>query len=235
MHDAGAARELQGGPAALAQSAPPCDILLMIEPKETRKRAARQPPEVRREDLLKVTLECLAHLGPRGTTGREICRRAGVSHGLLRHYFDNPQNLLLETYQRVCDDFIARFEQEMAAPHPDPWKALDAFFAVLFSEEWASAEMLGAWMAFWTLVRDDPDFARTSEAFNRRLRDLLRAAVSDLPADGRIADRDVAAILSAVMDGVWLDYCLTPGQLPRERALALCSLTLRQLVPQPGQ
>lgn len=27
-------------------------------------------------------------------TGREICRQAGVSHGLLRHYFQKPDNLL---------------------------------------------------------------------------------------------------------------------------------------------
>ena len=206
----------------------------MTEPKAPRRRAARQAPEVRRQDLLKVTIECLARLGPRGTTGREICRQAGVSHGLLRHYFTNPENLLLETYQQVCDDFIARFEQEMAAPHPDPWEALDSFFAVLFSEEWASAEMLGAWMAFWTLVRSNADFARTSEAFNRRLRELLRTAVSRLPAAERLPDAEVAAILSAVMDGLWLDYCLSPDRLPREDALALCSKTLRQLVPQPG-
>ena len=205
----------------------------MTEPKEPRKRAVRQAPEVRRQDLLKVTISCLARLGPRGTTGREICRQAGVSHGLLRHYFNNPENLLLETYQQLCDDFIARFELELETPHPDPWEALDSFFAVLFSEDWSSPEILSAWMAFWTLVRGNEDFAKTSEDFNRRLRELLLTSVARLPSAGRIPDADVAAILSAVMDGLWLDYCLSPGRLPRDRALALCSLTVRQLVPEP--
>lgn len=100
----------------------------MDNAKLPRRRTTRQAPEVRRQDLLAVTISCLATLGPRGTTGREICRRAGVSHGLLRHYFTNPSNLLLETYQDLCDTFIARFRQELAVPHPDPWQALERHF-----------------------------------------------------------------------------------------------------------
>ena len=203
----------------------------MDDSKQPRRRASRQAPEVRRQDLLKVTISCLARLGPRGTTGREICRQAGVSHGLLRHYFTNPSNLLLETYQELCDNFITRFQQELEVPHPDPWEGLDSFFAVLFSEEWASSDILGAWMAFWTLVRSNEEFAQVSEGFNGRLRELLLTAVARLPAPS-LPSADVAAILSAVMDGLWLDYCLSPDRLSRERALALCSLTLRQLAPE---
>lgn len=161
-----------------------------------------------------------------------VCRQAGVSHGLLRHYFDNPDNLLLETYQQLCDHFLARFEAELLAAHADPWEALDGFFAVLFSDEWASSDILGAWMAFWTLVRSNEDFAEVSESYNRRLRALLDTAFLRLPhtPDG-LAREDAIPILSAVMDGLWLDFCLSPSRLSRDRALALCSLTLRRIAP----
>jgi len=195
-------------------------------------RGGRQDFEDRRKDLLAVTISCLARLGPRGTTGREICRQAGVSHGLLRHYFDNPENLLLETYQQLCDHFLERFEQELLTPSGDPWDAMDRFFAVLFSEEWASSDILGAWMAFWTLVRSNSDFAEVGEVYNRKLKQLLDDALSRLPPRSDGIDRgDSIAILSAVMDGLWLDFCLSPSRLSRERALALCSLTLRQVAP----
>jgi AcrR family transcriptional regulator len=201
-------------------------------PAKPRRRARRQSPDVRRQDLLAVTISCLARLGPRGTTGREICRQAGVSHGLLRHYFSNPENLLLETYQELCDSFIQRFAEELQSSEPDPWEALDRFFAVLFSDQWASSEILGAWMAFWALVRTRPEFAEVGDHFNGKLRALLTEAVSRLPArPGRLPITDVAALLSAVMDGLWLDFCLSPTRLPRDRALELCSLALRQLVP----
>ncbi|MBO9604281.1 MAG: TetR family transcriptional regulator C-terminal domain-containing protein [Novosphingobium sp.] len=192
----------------------------------------RQQPEERRKELLDATMACLARLGPRGTTGREICRQAGVSHGLLRHYFDNADNLLLETYRTMGDEFLARFEQELATHRADPWGTMDRFFAVLFSEEWASSDMLGAWAAFWTLIPNRDDIAEVGESYNRRLRELLDRALSTLPPDpGGIERGDAAAILSAVMDGLWLDYCLSPTRLTRERALELYRITLRRIAP----
>jgi AcrR family transcriptional regulator len=198
--------------------------------KAVKPRAQRQQPLLRRQDLLQVTIRCLAQFGPRGATGREICRQAGVSHGLLRHYFDNPDNLLLETYQQLCDQFLARFENELAPDESNPWKALERFFDLLFSEEWASADVLGAWMAFWTLVRTNDEFAQISDSFNKRLRELLRTAARRLPHDEMtLKMNDAIAILSAVMDGLWLDFCISPKRTPRPRAVALCNLTARKL------
>jgi AcrR family transcriptional regulator len=195
-------------------------------------REPRPDAEDRRQDLLGATITCLARLGPKGTSGREICRQAGVSHGLLRHYFANPDTLLLEAYQQLCDHFLERFEHELSVPTDDPWEAMDRFFAVLFSDEWSSSDMLGAWMAFWTLVRTNDEFADASESYNGRLRAQLGTALSRLPqSDRAIAQADAVAILSAVMDGLWLDFCLSPSRLSRERALDLCSLTLRRIAP----
>tara|TARA_R110000782_G_scaffold13999_10_gene41440 strand:+ start:9194 stop:9811 length:618 start_codon:yes stop_codon:yes gene_type:complete len=195
-----------------------------------RRRARRQTPDLRRQDLLAVTISCLAQLGPRGTTGREICRRAGVSHGLLRHYFSNPDNLLLETYQELCDSFIARFEQELAAGHEDPWKTIDRLFEVHFSDEWSNPDILGAWIAFWTLVRNNAEFAAVSVSYNARLHALLDQAVERLPA-GPVPPRDIVALVSATMDGLWLDYSLSSERLTRARALDLARTMLRRLAP----
>ena len=205
-------------------------------PKEKKPGAARrsrQAPDMRRQDLLAVTIRCLAQLGPRGATGREICRQAGVSHGLLRHYFTNPENLLLETYQELCDSFIVRFEEELAADYPDPWKTIDRVFEVHFTEEWSNPDILGAWIAFWTLVRNNSDFAAVSQSYNDRLHELLNRAVARLP-EGPVPPRDIAALLSAAMDGLWLDYSLSQDRLPRQRALDLARTLLRRLAPQPA-
>jgi len=204
------------------------------EPAVTpRRRVRRQAPTVRRQDLLAVTISCLARLGARGTTGREICRQAGVSHGLLRHYFKNPENLLLETYQELCDSVIVRFQAEMAQPDGDPWETIDRFLVMLFSDEWANPDILGAWIAFWTLVRSNEEFAAVSESYNRRLRDMLAEAVLRLPP-GPVSADDIAALLSAVTDGLWIDFCLSPTRMPRDRALELARLTLNRLAPRPN-
>ncbi len=222
-------KDSAGGTAITTSITEPPGIAAATAP---RRRARRQAPTVRRQDLLAVTVTCLARLGPRGTTGREICRRAGVSHGLLRHYFRNPDNLLYETYEELCDSFIARFEAVLRDPALAPWQALDRFFAVLFSEEWASGDLLGAWTAFWTMVRSNAQFAAKSEEHNARLRDLLAQAIGRLPTrGGGMPAEDAVPVVSAVMDGLWLDCCLSPARTSRERALDLCSATVRRLLP----
>ena len=201
-------------------------------PRQPRPRAKRQAPTVRRQDLLAVTIRCLARLGPKATTGREICRQAGVSHGLLRHYFSNSKNLLYETYSELCDQFVGRFEAVLADETLAPWDALDRFFGVLYSEEWANSDLFGAWIAFWPMVRSQEDFAAKSEEHNARLRELLALAISRLPTRGEaLPTEDAVVVVSAVMDGLWLDFCLSPTRTPRERALDLCCRTVRKLIP----
>jgi AcrR family transcriptional regulator len=195
-----------------------------------RARAKREAPLVRRQDLLDVTVSCLAHLGARGTTGREICRQAGVSHGLLRHYFDNPDNLLLETYEQLCEQLLAHVEAEARPDEDDPWVALDRFFVAVFSDRWASPDIIGAWMVFWQQVRSREDFAAVSANFNLRQRDLLERIAGRLPAAGRTMALDVAiAILSAVLDGLWVDFYLSEARTSRDRAVDLCNQAARRL------
>jgi len=190
----------------------------------------RQSPTVRREELLAITVSCLARLGPRGTTGREICRQAGVSHGLIRHYFRNPDNLLLETYELLCDQMLAALGATLDDIEADPWGGLHRFYTAVFSQQWANADIIGAWMVFWQLVRSREDFAAVSEAFNQKQRILLHRALSLLPqrADAPPLD-DSIAIISAVMDGLWIEVYLAPTRTPPEACVELCQQTTRRL------
>lgn len=192
----------------------------------------RKTPLDRRQDLLTIAVSCLAQMGPKGATGREVCRRAGVSHGLLRHYFEHPDDLFLEAYQDLCDRFLAEFEARLLDPALEPRAALDAFFEVLFAPEWANPDVLGAWTAFWTLSRSDPAFARVNAAHNEHLRGLLALALRRLPAAMApgVDLESATMILSSVMDGLWLEFCLRPEAERRVQAVALCRLTLRRLM-----
>jgi AcrR family transcriptional regulator len=195
-----------------------------------RARAKRQPPTVRRQDLLAVTVSCLARLGPRGTTGREICRQAGVSHGLLRHYFRNPDNLLLETYEQVCDQLLAHLEAEIMPFADEPEKALHRFFVAVFSGEWAGPDIIGAWMVFWQLVRSREDFAAVNASFDARHRALLEGIVSRMPRrKAAVPMADAIAILSAVLDGLWIEFYLSETRTPVGRCIELCEQTVSRL------
>jgi AcrR family transcriptional regulator len=199
-------------------------------PLRAKARHRRESPLVRRKDLLAATISCLARLGPRGTTGREICRQAGVSHGLLRHYFRNPDNLLFETYELLCEDLLAHVEAAVTPFEADPWQALHNFFLAVFSDEWASPDVIGAWMVFWQQVRSRDDFAAVSHAFNMRQRALMEGIVLRLPPHSSpLPMADAIAILSSVLDGLWIEFYLSDRRTPRERCIALCDQAARRL------
>ena len=50
----------------------------------------------RKKQLLRVALDVFIEKGYYGTSTREIARRAGVSSGLLFHYFSNKDSIYLE-------------------------------------------------------------------------------------------------------------------------------------------
>lgn len=204
--------------ASLAPDAPPTS------------RRRRASALVRRADLVAATVCCLARLGAKGTTGREICRQAGVSHGLLRHYFRNPDNLLLETYEQLCEDMLAQLEAAAMPYAADPAEALHRYFVAVFSDDWAGPDIIGAWMVFWQQARSRADFAAVSDSFNLRQRALLERLVAHLPAQaGALPMADAIALLSAILDGLWIEYYLSDQRTPRERCVALCDAAARRL------
>ena len=193
-------------------------------------RRRRASPVVRRADLVAATVNCLARLGAKGATGREICRQAGVSHGLLRHYFRNPDNLLLETYEQLCEDMLTQLEAAAMPGEGEPGDALHRYFVAVFSDDWAGPDIIGAWMVFWQQARSRADFAVVSESFNLRQRALLERLVGQLPQqDSTLALADAIALLSAVLDGLWIEFYLSDQRTPRERCVALCDAAARRL------
>ncbi|MCJ9673516.1 TetR family transcriptional regulator, partial [Neorhizobium sp. SHOUNA12B] len=55
----------------------------------------------RREDLIAATLDCIAEFGIQGATVRQIAMRAGVTGGLIRHYFSSKDQMLQAAYRKV--------------------------------------------------------------------------------------------------------------------------------------
>lgn len=203
--------------------------------RSPRPRRTRQSPEMRRQDLLDVTVACLARMGPRGATGRAICREAGVSHGLLRHYFRNPENLLLETYEQLCEQLLEAMAKAVGPlddPLVDPRDQLHRLFVEVFETKWSDPDIIAAWMAFWQLVRSREDFAQVSENFNRRQSAMIEAIVARLPRrNERPLLADAVAAISAVMDGLWIELYLSQARTPASRCVALCDATVRSLFP----
>ena len=66
-----------------------------------RRKFRREGEERRRQDLIEATLDCVAEKGLKGATVRAIALRAGVTAGLIRHYFPGKEDLLQAAYSTL--------------------------------------------------------------------------------------------------------------------------------------
>lgn len=71
----------------------------------------------RRKQLLQVALDIFIEKGYYGTSTREIARRAGVSSGLLFHYFSNKESICLELVKIGVEEMKIDTQTAMEAPY----------------------------------------------------------------------------------------------------------------------
>ena len=170
----------------------------------------REDVDVRRLSLIEATASCLASEGPKGTSVRAICRRAGVSAGLLTHYFDGISDLVVATYRHVGAKVAAVVEEAVAAAGSDPRARLDAYVTASLRPPVLDPELLATWMAFWSLTKSDPEIAKVHQELYAEFRSGLEVRLRDYwgPQAEAQSVRLGAIAINALVDGLWLELCL---------------------------
>ena len=82
-----------------------------------RREAAAEPEADRRRQFIAVTIDCLAELGYVRTTLAQIAARAGVSPGLVAHYFGDKDALYLAVLEWVYEEIRAQERDEPFGDH----------------------------------------------------------------------------------------------------------------------
>lgn len=170
----------------------------------------REDADVRRQSLIAACAECLAEVGARGVSVRSICRRAGVSAGLLTHYFSGIDQLILATYRDTGRRVAEATEAAVAAAGPDPRARLEAYVTASFRPPMLDPQLLATWLAFWSLITADPEMAREHATSYGDFRGGLEALLRDCQGATASAEdlRLKAIAITALVDGLWLELCL---------------------------
>lgn len=157
--------------------------------------------ELRRGQLIEATIATIHEDGFAATTLQRIGRRAGLSPGLVAHYFSDKTGLIEATMLRIANELNAATVERLAAAKT-PLERLDAVVEANLGPIQLRPELTTAWLAFWALVPQSPRLARIQRINEARLQSNLTHALKDLVAKEDAAD--LAAGLSALIDGLWL-------------------------------
>ncbi|HEY6816066.1 MAG TPA: TetR family transcriptional regulator C-terminal domain-containing protein [Croceibacterium sp.] len=189
----------------------------------------RQRPDQRRQALLAATARSLAKHGAAGVSVRAICGEAGVSPGLLTHYFAGVSDAIAETYRWTGARVSAALEQAVAEAGPDPRDRLVAYLVASFRPPIADPDLLATWLAFWSLTRSDPAIAAVhSEIYAEFRHGIVRLIAAYRPetSDPRLP----AVALTALIDGLWLELSLGHAPFTPDEAGRLAEMWLDRLL-----
>jgi len=190
---------------------------------------SRADPDARRLSLMEATARVLAREGASGASVRAIALEAGISPGLVTHHFGGVDALIAATYAHVGEQVSAALEMAVRRAGNDPRARLIAYVTASFAPEIADRGLLATWTAFWGLVIARGEIAELHDAQYARYRDELEALLAACGLRPTARRRATIAI-AALVDGLWLELCLSPGVLDAEEARAIAEAQIAALL-----
>jgi TetR/AcrR family transcriptional repressor of bet genes len=118
---------------------------------------------IRREQICRAAATVIAREGFAGTTLRKVADEAGVSTGMLNHYFTNRQDLLTQTLIFVSERTQKRTRDAIEGV-PAGWERLTALLDSAVVDEVAANETWRVWINAYGEAVHLPELRETIEA-----------------------------------------------------------------------
>jgi TetR/AcrR family transcriptional repressor of bet genes len=175
----------------------------------------REDEETRRAALIQATLDCIAEGGPQAATVRAIAVKAGVTPGLIRHYFDTKEDLVAAAHKTLMTTLTEASAARLDHLPADPLARLAGFIANAVAPPVVDPRAMALWAASVQLVPRDAAMRDVHEetylAFRDRLEAMIAAALrtAGKPTDAA-RTRRLAIAGNALLDGLWIEASLLP-------------------------
>lgn len=155
-------------------------------------------------------------------TVERICKKAGISKGLISHHFNGKDDLLAQAYEAMTARLDALGAAQLGRENVSPRQALRDFVDSNFDPKVFDRTQLKAWLAVWGETASNPTLAAIHKAryvtYHERLSALIGTIATE--ADRQVDAGLLATMLVSLIDGLWLEWCLDEKILPRQRALS---------------
>ncbi|ABM03821.1 transcriptional regulator BetI [Psychromonas ingrahamii 37] len=190
--------------------------------------------QLRRQQLIDATLVSVERHGLQHTTINTISGLAGMSSGIISHYFGGKQGLIEATLKYLLDELKQALLVRTSNQKLSPAIRLSMIVEANFTELQRSKAVAKTWLSFWAQAIHDPGLARLQHINNQRLySNLLFSFKQLLPATAAI---NAAKQSAAMIDGFWLRSALS--STPEEdfkQAQILSKAFIKALIAQYGE
>ncbi|KJE33722.1 transcriptional regulator [Thalassospira sp. HJ] len=182
----------------------------------SRKTFQRLSLDVRRRSLMEATLTCVARHGLHGASVRRITEEAGVTVGLVRHYFGSKDDMIRNAYAYLVGQLTAQASESARAAEGTPEAQLASFLRANLTRPNMDEETVSLWATFIGRVRHDPGFAEIHRDGYREFLSVLETLIEPVlihhgcPYSVAIC-RNHAIALNGLIDGLWMEGAINSG------------------------
>lgn len=164
-------------------------------------------PERRKQQLINAACEVIGDVGLAGVTISQVASLAGMSSGLVSHYFGDKEAFLDATMRKVLRDL----HDAIAECRKNADNSVKAqLFAIIdgnFHPSQTNPLSMRIWLDFWAASMHQPTLSRLQRVNDQRLfSNICYQFQRNMPKDKA---RQAARGLAAMIDGLWLRGSLT--------------------------
>jgi AcrR family transcriptional regulator len=185
----------------------------------------------RKRTILDAAISVIARKGVRGLRVEEVAERAGVAVSLLYYHFDNRSGLIRATLKHANERAAQTIEHLDGGERSGAELIVTMLLAEL-EDPVQARELSLLWSEVLSAAAFDPSLreqlAEASERWSRLVADAVWRGQEDGSIAALAAPDDLAALLTAAVDGIsarWL-----AGLTTRERAQELLAMSVASLL-----
>ena len=176
---------------------------------------------VRKQQLIDATLESIGEFGLQNTTIVTISRIAGLSSGIISHYFGGKQGLIEATIMHLLEQLRLALLSRISVENLTATERLKIIIEANFTSFQRSTPAIKTWLSFWAESMHEPKLSRLQNINSKRLYSNLLFSFRQLLTEN--AAKTAAKQTAAMIDGFWLRCALSnKPEAEFKRAEQLC-------------
>lgn len=190
------------------------------------------PATDRRAELLDAAVRVIQRMGFERMRLRDVATEAGVSIGLLQHYFETREQLGREAFAAVCGARAASVAAQAEDSGP-AWVRIEHMLEYAFEPE-RIRERAATWLDLCASASRDGELRREAARVQDVWRVPLEKAIADGQESGELEPRVnpvvVVDLLLAAIDGTELATTIDDVRVPADQLLAATLTVARDLL-----
>ncbi|MEZ9015494.1 transcriptional regulator BetI [Vibrio lentus] len=177
-------------------------------------------PDIRKPQLVQATMTVIDRVGLHAASIALISKEAGVSTGIINHYFGGKHGLLEETMREILRQLSNTVTTELKAlPADAHQQRINAIINGNFEGYQAENKVSKTWLAFWSYSMHDAQLKRLQRVNEKRLISHLLIELKSIfqPDQAELIAHGIASLI----DGIWLRGTLNPEGINADKARAI--------------